>query len=80
MAHMGHVEERAAQDADRRDIHEAKEALRGFVIAGCNAADVLQLIEAPLDQVPHRIQRIIAPGARLSHLSFEGDRAFPAQC
>jgi hypothetical protein len=21
-----------------------------------------------------------APGARLSHLSFEGDRAFPAQC
>ena len=38
------------------------------------------LADTMLDNVVDLSRFRAAPGARLSHLSFEGDRAFPAQC
>lgn len=36
--------------ADRRDIDEAEEALRGLVVTGGGTAGIFQLVEAPSDQ------------------------------
>jgi hypothetical protein len=36
---------------DRRKLNECKVVDREFVVAGCNTATVLDLIEEPLDQI-----------------------------
>ena len=41
---------------DRRDVDEAKEALRSLVVTGGDTAGVLQLVEAPFDKVSKTIQ------------------------
>lgn len=41
--------------AYRRDVDEAQEALRSFVVAGGDAAGVLQLVEAPFYQVAQSV-------------------------
>lgn len=56
----------AQPKADGRDVYETEEALGRFVITGCNAACVLERIEAPLDQVTQGIQRMIDAGAHLA--------------
>ena len=53
-------------------------------LADCQLLDLLpfsqnNLVPAKVDIVDLSRFRA-APGARLSHLSFEGGRAFPAQC
>jgi hypothetical protein len=44
----------AEPEADRGDVDEAQEAFGGLVVAGGDAAGVLELVEAPLDEVARR--------------------------
>ena len=46
----------AGPEADRDDVDEAQEALCGFVLAGSNAAGVLELVEASLDEVAQSVK------------------------
>ena len=46
----------AEPEADRRDVDEAQEALCGFVVAGGDAAGILQLVEAALYQVAQPVE------------------------
>lgn len=46
----------ARSEADRRYVDEAQEALRSLVVAGSDEAGVLQLFEAPFDQVAQTTQ------------------------
>jgi hypothetical protein len=41
---------------DRRKLDESEVVGRQFVVAGCNAATVLDLVEEPFDQVAGSIQ------------------------
>lgn len=41
----------AEPEPDAGDVDEAKEAFGGFVVAGCKAAAIFQLVEAALDHV-----------------------------
>ncbi len=52
--------------------------------AGCRAAEVV-MVDFKGSQFPKAVILDLsrfnaAPSARLSHLAFEGDMAFPAQC
>ena len=44
---------------DGRDVYKTKEALGGFVVAGGDAAGVLELVETAPDQVAQGIQGMI---------------------
>ena len=59
----------ADPEADRSDIYEAEEAFGCFVIAGCHAPSILQLVEASLDQVSQPVEMPIQTNALLSGLS-----------
>ena len=41
--------------AYRRDVDASQEALRGLVVTGGDTAGVLQLVEAPFDQVAQSV-------------------------
>lgn len=56
----------AQPDADRGNVDEAEEAFRCFVVACFNAAGVLELVEAPLDQVPQQVERAVDGHAQLA--------------
>lgn len=56
----------AQQDADRGNVDEAEEAFRCFVVACCDAAGVLELVEAQLDQVPQQVERAVDGHAQLA--------------
>ena len=45
--------------ADRFDVDEAQKALCGLVIAGRVTTGILELIEAPLDQVAQPVERTV---------------------
>lgn len=51
---------------DRRDVDEAQEALDSLVVAGGDTAGVLQLVEAPFDQVAQTIQGSVDADALLA--------------
>lgn len=55
-----------------RDLSARREALKG--LHHFLHLDLVQDLKLDLSRFS------AAPGARLSHLSFEGDRTFPAQC
>lgn len=50
----------------RRDVDEAQEALGSLVVAGGDTPGVLQLVEAPFDQVAQTIQGPIDADALLA--------------
>ena len=56
----------AEPEADRRDVDEAQEALCGLVIAGGDTTGILELVEAPLDQVSQPVERAVDADARLA--------------
>lgn len=64
----------AEPEADRRDVDEAEEAFGGLVIAGGDASGVLQLVEAPLDQVAPPIELAVDGDVQLSALPHRYDR------
>jgi len=41
----------ADPETDRRDVNEAEEAFRRFVVAGRDTPSVLEFVEAALDQI-----------------------------
>ena len=66
----------AEPDADRGDVDEAQEALCGFVVAGGDAAGILELVEAALDQVAQAIELAVdgdAEPSGLSHRDYRHD-------
>ena len=56
----------AQQDADRGDIDEAEDAFCCFVVECWDAASVLDLVEALLDQVPQQVERAVDGHAQLA--------------
>ena len=46
----------AEPEADRRDVDEAQEAFGGLVVAGGDATGILELVEAPLDEIAQAIE------------------------
>ena len=56
----------AEPEADRRDVDEAQEALGSLVVAGGDTPGVLQLVEAPFDQVAQTIQGPVDADALLA--------------
>lgn len=68
----------ADPQADRCDVDEAEVAFGGLVIAGGNAAGVLELVEAPLDEIAQAIEGPIhddAQPAGLAHWDHRDDVA-----
>lgn len=45
----------AEPEADRRDVDEAEEAFGGLVVAGCDTAGVLELVETPFDEISQAV-------------------------
>jgi len=64
----------AEPEADRRYIDEAQEAFGGLVVAGCDAAGVLQPVEAPLDEVARPVEGAIHGNAQLAGVAHGDDR------
>lgn len=56
----------AEPEPDAGDVYEAEETVCSFVVTGCQATAVLQLVEAALDHVAQRIDRHVD---RLAHLA-----------
>lgn len=54
---------------DAGDVYEAAETVCGFVVTGCQARAVLQLVEAAFDHVAQRIDRHVDRLAQLAVLS-----------
>ena len=46
----------ADPETDRRDVNEAEEAFRGFVVAGRDTPGVFEFVEAAFDQITQAIQ------------------------
>ena len=46
----------ADPETDRRDVNEAEEAFRGFVVAGRDTPGVFELVEAAFDQITQAIR------------------------
>lgn len=59
----------AEPEPDAGDVDEAEEAFGGFVVAGCQAAAVFQLVEAALDHVAQGIDGHVDSLAHPSVLS-----------
>ena len=59
----------ADPQADRCDVDEAEVAFGGFVIAGGNAAGILELVEAPLDKIAQAIEGPIHDDAQPAGLA-----------
>ena len=64
----------AEPDADRGDVDEAQEALCGFVVAGGDAAGILELVEAALDEVAQPVKGSVHGHAQLAGLSHRDHR------
>ena len=64
----------AEPEADRCDVDEAQEALGGFVVAGSDAACVLQFVEAALDEVAQPVEGAVHGDAQLAGLAHRDDR------
>lgn len=56
----------AQPETYRRDVDEAQEALGSLVVAGGDTPGVLQLVEAPFDQVAQTIQGPVDADALLA--------------
>ena len=56
----------AEPEADGRNVDEAQEAFGSFVVTGGNASGILQLVEAPLDEVAQFVEPAINRDAQLS--------------
>ena len=56
----------AETEADRCDVDEAQKAFVGLVIAGRDTTGILELVEAPLDQVSQPVERTVDSDARLA--------------
>ncbi len=68
----------ADPQADRCDVDETEVAFGGFVIAGGNAASILELVEAPLDEIAQAVGGLIhddAQPAGLAHWDHRDDVA-----
>ncbi len=59
----------AKPEPDTGDVDEAEETVCGFVVAGCQAATVLEFVEAPFDHVVQGIDRHVDHLAHLAVLS-----------
>ena len=69
--------------ADRCDVDEAQVAFGGFVISGGNAAGILELVEAPLDEIAQAVEGPIyddAQPAGLAHWDHRDDVARVSFC
>jgi hypothetical protein len=64
----------AKPEADRGDVDEAQEALRGFVVAGGDAAGVFELVEASLDEVALPVKATVHSHAQLAGLAHRDHR------
>jgi hypothetical protein len=64
----------AEPETDRGDVDEPQEALCGFVVAGGDAAGVLQLVEAALDEVAQPVEGAIHGDTELAGLAHGDDR------
>ena len=64
----------AETEADRCDVDEAQKAFVGLVIAGRDTTGILELVEAPLDQVSQPVERKVDADARLAWLAHWDDR------
>jgi len=63
----------AKPKADRRDVDGAQETLSRLVVACCDASGVLELIEAPLDQVAQARERPVHADAFLAGFAHRDD-------
>ena len=59
----------AEPEADGCDVDEAQEAFGSFVVASGNASGILQLVEAPLDEVAQFVESAINCDVQLSGFS-----------
>lgn len=59
----------AEPEADRRYVDEAQEALGCLVVMSGNAAGILQLVEAALDEVAEPVERAVNGHAQLAGFS-----------
>ena len=64
----------AEPETDGGDVDEGKEALGGLVVAGGDAAGVLQLVETPFDEVAQPVEGAIDGHAQLACLAHRDDR------
>lgn len=64
----------AEPEADRSDVDEAEKAFCGLVVASGDAAGILQLVEAPLDQVTQPVELAVHRDAQLACLSHGDNR------
>jgi hypothetical protein len=46
----------AETEADQLDVDEAQEAFGSLVVAGGDSTGILELVEAPLDEIPQAIE------------------------
>ena len=60
----------AKPEADRRCVDEAQEAFGGLVVAGGDTAGILELIEAPLDNVPQSVEPAIDSDTEPARFAF----------
>ena len=63
----------AEPEADRCDVDEAQEAFGCLVVAGGDPAGVLQLVEAPLNEVTQAIEPAVDGHTELSRLPHRND-------
>jgi len=66
----------ADPQSDRCDVDEAEVAFGGLVIAGGNASGILELVEAPLDEIAQAVEGPVhddAQPARLAHRDHRDD-------
>ena len=64
----------AEPETDRGDVDEAQETLGGLVVTGGDAAGVLQLVEAALDQVAQALKGAIHGDTQFAALAHRDHR------
>lgn len=64
----------ADPQAARCDVDETEVAFGGLVIAGGNAAGILELVEAPLDEIAQTVEGSVHDDAKLARLAHRDHR------
>ena len=74
ITNLGRVDKVLGPQARGDDVDEAEIACGGFVVSGCQAARVLELVEAALDAVPEGVDVIVDRDLDLSPATHRNDR------
>lgn len=71
---LGRVDKVSDPQSQGDDVDEAEVACGGFVVSGCQAPRVLELVEAALDAVSEGVDVVVDRGLDLSSTTHRNDR------